>query len=241
MSTKNHIIKIVRTLHLDVLFKSMKKCWNGPRGGFLIPVTVKLTDPEYERYRHLEINWEISPITKDDLPDEFSSQAVKTVDMFRRKTFDLPYECMILFDYETGNIISCNFSDDFEDKVESEIYPEFLKTMHIASIHNHPKQFCSPPSSKNFQMLGLEFEEFELISSQEELWILKSNKMILDNETIVEIRKKSNEYFDEAMDDANNQEGYHLLDCQNRCYGDMLLNYINNFDNIELIRRYLDG
>ena len=90
-------------------------------------------------------------------------------------------------------------------------------------------------------MLGLEFEEFELISSQDELWILKSNEIIFDDETIAEIRKKSDEYFDVAMDDANNQEGYHVLDCQNRCYGDMLLNYINKFDNIELIRRYLDG
>ncbi|MBQ8016641.1 MAG: hypothetical protein IJ258_00900 [Methanobrevibacter sp.] len=84
---------IVHKLHLDDLARSMNECRKDTRGGFLIPVTVKLTDPEYERYRHLEINWEISPITKDDLPDEFSPQAVKTVDMFRRKTIDLPYEC----------------------------------------------------------------------------------------------------------------------------------------------------
>ena len=243
MSTKNHIIKIVRTLHLDDLFKSMKECWNDPRGGFLIPVTVKLTDPEYERYRHLEINWEISPITKDDLPDEFSPQAVKTVDMFRRKTFDLPYECMILFDYETGSIISCNFSDDFEDKVESEIYPEFLKSMHIASIHNHPIQYCSPPSSKNFQMLGLEFEEFELISSQDELWILKSNEIIFDDETIAEIRKNVDGYFSLVFEDScNNFDKYYLfLDNLNKVYGDFLLDYLNNdFKNINLIRRYIN-
>ena len=61
--------------------------------------------------------------------------------------------------------------------------------MHIASIHNPPRQYCSPPSSKNFQMLGLEFEEFELISSQDELWILKSNEIIFDDETIAEILK----------------------------------------------------
>ncbi|MBQ8016640.1 MAG: hypothetical protein IJ258_00895 [Methanobrevibacter sp.] len=76
--------------------------------------------------------------------------------------------------------------------------------MHIASLHNHPKQFCSPPSSKNFQMLGLEFEEFELISSQEELWILKSNEMIFDDETIAEIRKNVDGYFNLVYEDSCN-------------------------------------
>lgn len=162
--------------------------------------------------------------------------------MFRRKTIDLDCECMILFDYITGNVISCNFSDKSEDdKVETEVYPIVLKGMHIASLHNHPKQYCSPPSSKNFQMLGLEFQEFELISSQNELWILKSNEMVFDDEIIAEIRQKSDEYFELSMDDANNYEGYVALDNQNRCYGDLLLNYINNnFNNIKLIRRDLN-
>lgn len=53
--------------------------------------------------------------------------------------------------------------------------------------------------------------------------------------------KKSDEYFDAVIDEANNQEGYLVLDYQNRFYGDMLLNYINiKFDNIELNRRYLN-
>ena len=69
--------------------------------GFLIPATAKIMDPEYERYRHLPINWSISPLTEDGLPDEFSPLAVKTVDIFRRKTFNLPNECMLLFDYIT--------------------------------------------------------------------------------------------------------------------------------------------
>ena len=56
-----------------------------------------MTDREYGKYRHLSINWDISPITKEHLPDEFSQKAVKTVDMFRRKTYDLNYECLIYF------------------------------------------------------------------------------------------------------------------------------------------------
>ncbi len=46
--------------------------------------------------------------------------------------------------------------------------------MNIASIHNPPNQYLSPPSGKNFEMLGLDFEEFEIISAQKELWILES-------------------------------------------------------------------
>ena len=51
-----------------------------------MPTSAKIVDSEYARYRHLLINWSIAPITKEDLPDEFSLRAVKTVDLFRRKT-----------------------------------------------------------------------------------------------------------------------------------------------------------
>lgn len=65
--------------------------------------------------------------------------------------------------------------------------------------------------------------------------------MVFDDEIIAEIRQKSDEYFELSMDDANNYEGYVALDNQNRCYGDLLLNYINNnFNNIKLIRRDLN-
>ena len=65
-----------------------------------------------------------------------------TVDMFRRKTINLSYDRMILFDYISGNIVSCNFSNEFgDDTVESEVYPDMLKSMNITSLHNHPKQF----------------------------------------------------------------------------------------------------
>lgn len=69
----------------------MHECGKDTRGGFLIPASAKITDSDYAKYRHLPINWSIAPITAEDLPKEFSTQAVKTVDMFRRKTFDLPY------------------------------------------------------------------------------------------------------------------------------------------------------
>lgn len=130
---KNSILtNMFQKLHLDGFLDSQKRLWEDNRGGFLIPIEAKIADEEYKRYRHLPINWNIPPVTKDDLPCEFSQKAVNTVDMFRRKTFDLDCECMILFDYISGNIVSCNFSNESdEDKVESVVYPKVFKDINI--------------------------------------------------------------------------------------------------------------
>jgi len=244
MISLHQLKRIVHKLHLDDLAKSMNECRKDTRGGFLIPASAKVTDSEYARYRHLPIVWSLPPITKDDLPEEFSPRAVKTVDMFRRKTIDLPYECMIYFDYVTGNIVSCNFSDrDSPNEVKGIVYSYLLKKMHIASIHNHPIQYCSPPSGKNFEMLGLEFEEFELISSREELWILKSREQIFSDDEINKIRHVVDGYYNSIYFDINSEfeEGYEVIDEFNRQYGDFLLNYLNNdYKNIKLTRRYLN-
>ncbi len=130
------------------------------------------------------------------MPEDFSPQAVKTVDMFRRKTFNLIDECMIYFDYKNGHIVSCNFSNDSQqNKVQGEVYPIVLKDMHIASLHNHPNQYYSPPSGKNFQMLGFDFEDYELVISHKELWILESHEHVFTDEEINEIRKDVDDFF----------------------------------------------
>lgn len=245
MISINSLKQMASKLHLEDLSKSMNECRKDNKGGFLIPTSAKLTDTDYEHYRHLPINWSIPPVTKEDLPIEFSPQAIKTVDMFRRKTVDLPYECMIYFDYKSGNIVSCNFSDkNSPDEVNGFIYSYLLKKMNIASIHNHPPQYGSPPSGKNFEMLGLEFEEFELISSRDELWILESHDVIYSDEEINEIRNKVDSYYDLVSYEVNSElvEGYVVIDNINKKYGDFLLNYLNNYlDNIKLTRRYLNG
>ena len=244
MMSKSSLNKIVHKLHLEGLFKSMRELRRDNRGGFLIPTSAKVSDTDYSKYRHLPINWSISSITEEDLPSEFSPPAVKTVDMFRRKTVDLPYECMIYFDYRSGEIVACSFSDkNSPDEVHGVIYSYLLKKMHIASIHNHPIPYGSPPSGKNFEMLGLDFEEFELISSKEELWILESREEIFSDEEIIKIRDKVETYYNSISFDTNLEfnEGYVIIDNVNRVYGDFLLDYLNNdFNNIKLTRRYLD-
>ena len=162
MISINNIKKIVHKLHLDDLVRSMNKCRKDNTGGFLIPTSAKVSDSEYARYRYLPINWSLPPLTKEELPKEFSPHAVKTVDMFRRKTIDLSFECMLYFDYKSGNIVSCNFSDENSpDEVNGVIFKHLLKKMHIASIHNHRNQYLSPPSGKNFEMLGLDLKSLK--------------------------------------------------------------------------------
>lgn len=244
MISKNGLNNMFHKLHLADFIDSHKRLLKDNRGGFLLPMEIKIKGREYERYRHLPVNWSISSITKEDLPEEFSHKEVNTVDMFRRKTLNLDLECMIFFDIETGNIIFCKFADENNpNEVWGEIYPNELNGMHIASVHNHPKQYCSPPSSKNFEMLGLKFEEFEIISSQKELWILKSCETIFNQDIIHEIRRNVDEYFNLMYNDISFEfeEGYLVIDNLNKIYGDFLLNYLNNeFENIKLTRRYLD-
>lgn len=243
MISKNTLDNLVQKLHLENFIKSQKIFLEDNRGGFLILLEVKIKDKEFARYRHLPIYWSISPITRDDLPDEFSQKAVNVVDMFRRKTHDLDCECLIYFDIVSGNIVSCNFSDGNNYNVSGIIFPDLLKSMHIASIHNHPRGYYSPPSGKNFEMLGLEFEEYELILSEKELWILESREVIFSENEINEIRRKVDLFFNLCFDDVNHdvKMSFDVLDNSNKLYGFMLLNYFNNkFDNIKLTMRVLN-
>ena len=109
-------------------------------------------------------------ISSEDLPDEFSQKAVKLVDLFRRKTAHLSYECMLFFDYKTGEIIYCFVEDNLDGRIREEIYEIHFKGKNVASIHNHPKGFLSAPSGKNFQILEIENEDYELICGYDEFW-----------------------------------------------------------------------
>ena len=244
MITKNSISDMIHKLHLDDFIDSHKMLLKDNRGGFLIPIEVKIRDKEYERYRHLPIDWSISSITKEDLPKEFSQKTVNTVDMFRKKTYDLDCECLIYFDIDTGNIVFCNFSDECTPyRVEGDIYVDLLKDMNIASVHNHPIKYGSPPSGKNFQMLSLEFEKYELILSKNELWVLESKEVVFDEDEIDIIREKLDCTLNSILDEVNTDfnERYLILENVNKRYGDFLLIYLNNkLSNIKLTRRYFN-
>lgn len=199
------------------------------KGALLVPTSLKLEDIEFMKYRHLPVNWQIMPVTGNDLPSEFSSKAVKLIDLFRRKTIDLTYEVMLIFDYKTGELIYC-FVNDFgeSNEIYGNVDEEAFVGKHVATIHNHPKLYESALSSENFQILELEFEEYELVSSRNALWILKSKEMLSEKD-IIEIKNNITTLNDYSKKQSHDNE---------RIYEDLLLDYMNNVGfNIELTRR----
>ena len=118
------------------------------KGGLLMPSSLKFEDSDFMKYRHIPVNWEIKSVSEDCLPEEFSPMAVKLVDMFRRKTIDLPYEIMLIFDYKTGDLIYCFVNDDGSgDEVFGVVDEDILFGRNICIIHNHPIEYGSSPSS----------------------------------------------------------------------------------------------
>ncbi|WP_406533860.1 hypothetical protein [Methanobrevibacter sp.] len=199
------------------------------KGALLVPTSLKLKDIEFMKYRHLPVNWQIRPVTGNDLPSEFSPKAVKLIDLFRRKTIGLTYEVMLIFDYKTGELLYC-FVNDFgeSNEIYGNVDEEVFVGKHVATIHNHPKLYESALSSENFQILELEFEEYELVSSRNALWILKSKEMLPEKD-IIEIKNSITTLNDYSKMQSHDNE---------RIYEELLLDYINNVRfNIELTRR----
>lgn len=160
------------------------------KGAFVLPFELRLKDQEFLKYCHLDVDWDIPSISSEDLPDEFCQKSIKLVDLFRRKTVHLPYECMLFFDYKTGEIIYCFVEDNLDGRIREEIYEIHFKGKNVASIHNHPKGFLSAPSGENFQILEMENEDYELICGYDEFWILEA-KGVFDKEVVEEIRSET--------------------------------------------------
>ena len=195
---------------------------------------MNLTD--FKRYNELESE-DVSSITSNGLPNEFSKEAFKTVNEFIKKTKNLEYECTIYFDYISGEILKCAIGDD---EGVSLIFEEGeFENNHVASIHNHPSKVYSPPSDKNFDILMRDFEDYELIAGQTGLWILKakctSPNMNIDLKlSALYLLDSCQEYCQNLYSD--NEKADEVCDIM---YGVMLSNYINdkNINDIQLVKR----
>ncbi len=195
---------------------------------------------DFDEYQKLE-NKKAPLIKKDDLPQEFGDGAFDTIVDFIEKTRDLDNEWVIYFDYVTSKILKCGNGSG--DKVSVNFEDGEFEGHHVASLHNHPQEVLSPPSSKNFGILERNFEDYELIAGFEYFWILKAKG----------IHKNLVGDFNNASDVAY---ALSFLFCTRRygngCvfnrmqdlrYGGELLNYINgkNINDVELNRlRYVN-
>lgn len=152
--------------------------------------------------------------------------AVKLVDLFRKKTINIDYECLMYFDYTTGELIYCFVGD--ENQINNFVDDVHFKDKNIASIHNHPKGYLSAPSGENFQILDLEFEDYELISGSDGLWIIEAKGVIKNSDDIKDdILGMYNDYLDD--------------DISIKYYEDFLIKYLNhNRDNISITKKGAD-
>lgn len=115
-------------------------------------------------------------------------------------------------------------------KVEDE---EFARK-HISSIHNHTKDMYSPPSDKNFGIFSREWEDYELISGIDGLWILKGK--LKDDKLTFELKTNSQILFRMVLDYhskifSDDKERNDEIDKE---YGKLLSNYINNKNKKEI-------
>ena len=200
-----------------------------------------MNSTDFEKYNKLKIE-DVSSISPNDLPQEFSYESFKTIDEFIKKTKNLDYECALYFDYISGEILKCAIGDDEEVSLVFE-EGEFDNN-HVASVHNHPKTVYSPPSGKNFGILMRDFEQYELISGLNELWIFKAQ--CVNEHLMIEFNVASIELFKSARHQASLMcsEEYLIDELCDLLYGDFLLKYINdkNIRYIQLTKKvYRNG
>ena len=194
------------------------------------------SESDFEKYNELKIN-NVSSIKIEDLPEEFGKEAFKTIEEFIKKTAYLNHEWLLYFDYKTGEILRC--VEGTNDNVKLEFIDDEFSGCHIASIHNHPSNLISPPSGENFNILLREFEDYKLIASKNELWILKAKRVHKNLARMLNIYSKVifNSLEIEADDLYNNEEMKQKY--VNLYYGDYLLKYINdkNLKDIQLTKK----
>ena len=188
----------------------------------------------FEEYAKLKKDERIS-IRSDDLPCEFTQESYETIVEFIQKTKNLEYECIMYFDYVTGEILK------FETGQKSQVKIEFddgeFEGKHVASLHNHPSGVYSPPSDKNFGILVRDFEDYELIVGQNGLWILKAK--CVDFQLNFELKFSALQILVSCQEFSNNKYSYPKSDeiCD-IMYGVSLSNYINdkNINDIQLTK-----
>ena len=191
---------------------------------------------DFDRYMELKVK-DVPSIKKEDLPNEFGDNAFNTIDGFIKKTVGLDYECVIYFDYITGEILKCAFGE--LDNVTLNFANNEFSNHSVASIHNHPVNVFSPPSARNFGIFMRDFEDYELISSHNELWILKSKYN--DEKLMLELNVASIELFKSAWEQANkiSKDNEVVGSICEKLYGIFLSKYINdkNINDIQLTKR----
>ena len=170
-----------------------------------------------------------------ELPSEFSKQACKLVNEFIKITKELSFEVVVYFDYKSGEIIKI-FGGTFDNiRIEEDLSD--LEGRHLASIHNHPEGVYSPPSGKNFGILKRNFEDYELISGYNGLWILTAKGV--NEDLMVDLRFYSEMLFELLFNFSRNYSSNNVNDRLDEEYGKHLSKYVNDkqIENLKLVKK----
>ena len=180
----------------------------------------------FKEFCRLKTDWKIKSVDKSDLPEDISEETKEFIDIFRRKTAKEKTEWNFFIDYENNEIIHCLHGG--ETNVKNRIHYALMQNRKILSIHNHPSGTYSAPSATNFEILNHEFEDYEIICSEEEFWILESKSQFTKN-YIEKIKINIEVIFQNIQEKSNNP---------NKTYSKTLPEYINSLkNNIKLIRK----
>lgn len=178
----------------------------------------------FEKFKKLTEDSTAKSIDITDLPEELSDETCEFIDIFRRKTVNEKNEWNFYIDYDKNEIIHC-FQGSSNQSI-GWININEMKDRNILSIHNHPKNTYSAPSAANFEILEFEFENYEIICSQEEFWILKEKG-------IYEIREKIQKDIAMLFESIKNSK----LKNKNNKYSEIVITYINNLNQEISIRK----
>ncbi|WP_407415863.1 hypothetical protein [Methanobrevibacter sp.] len=220
----DYLLNITILINLIKKFlRSFAECWND-NSGSLFPKS----EPDYVKYMNLKINNTVKSISRNDLPSDFCKKACREIDIFRRKTADEHDEWMVYIDIETGEVL------DYFKGMGGELIGQIIESRYndrkIVAIHNHPKGYLSPPSYDNFGILKFAFQDYEIICSEDVFWVLEA-KGIASEKQINMVKKNVKLLYDISIDYSSDDSSL------NRMYGDNLLKYLNNNNDINLIKK----
>lgn len=215
--------------------EDFKRFFADDSGGLLLSFDgIEFPDADWLEYKLLRVDKSVGSIDPQDLPDEFCDEACRLVDEFYRKTVNEEVEWMLYFDYTTGEVIYSWKGE--EDKTGGQYDRIHLKERYIASLHNHPKNYYSFPSSDNFDILSNEFEDYEIIISPNVFWIVGFRGNVEK-----EIRQKFQYHLAKDMNSINDKIKLMYVDADiinsmmELYIGDYLLNNIDkNINEIDL-------
>ncbi|MBQ8016538.1 MAG: hypothetical protein IJ258_00370 [Methanobrevibacter sp.] len=163
---------IIAFLAATFSVNEFRKFLSDNRGGLVLSFgDIDFPDMGWLEYKLLKVDKSVKSINPQDLPEDFCPEACKLVDEFHRKTVNQDIEWMLYFDYTNGDVIYSWKGD--EDKTGGEYDKIHFKNRKIASLHNHPKNYYSFPSSDNFDILCNEFEDYEIITSIDVFWVVE--------------------------------------------------------------------